>query len=318
MNPIIKYTMKPAFRFLIMLLMFASIVKLSAQQNVLFNTYLYDMMQLNIAFAGSECSEANLNYRNQWLGLKEAPKLYQLNAHTPLSRSTGAGIRFVSQQSGLLNGIQGTVGYGYRIKVNSKTKVLFGIGVGFIQNTLNAQKATVIDANDETLKEAGKQNATGFDSELGVQFLSDKLKCGFSVLHLYSTNSSFVGSSYKTLPQMNITASYLFKLNKHMDLEPMLVDRLTVKGDNAAEGFVNVHYDKMFTLGAGYRHHYGLLVFAGAKVDKFRIAYSFDYGASKNRTLTGSSHQVLLGFYLCKKRNDEIPSKSKKIMKTQF
>lgn len=309
--------MRTIFKYLILLVLSAK--NLSAQQNVLFNTYAYDPMQLNIAYAGAECTEANLNYRNQWLGLKDAPKLYQLNAHHSLGRSTGIGIRAASQQAGLFNTTQALIGYGYRINVNQRSKVIFGIGVGFIQNMLNAQKATVLDNNDITISEGGKQKAMGFDSELGVQFLGEKLKCGFSVLHLYSTKSNFVGSIYKTLPQMNATLSYSFDISKHLSLEPMLVDRMTLKGDNALEGLLNVFYDHMISLGAGYRSNYGLLILAGVKVDKFRIAYSFDYGTSENRTLTGSSHQVLLGFYFCSKKQAPIKTtKSKRLMQTRF
>lgn len=308
--------MKNLIRLLVIL--FVSLgTKSFAQQNVLFNTYVYDPMQLNIAYAAQECSEANLNYRNQWLGLKDAPKLYQVNAHSPLGMNTGAAVRIASQQSGLLNGIQFTAGYGYQAKVNKKTKVLFGLGIGFLQNTLNAQKATVIDDNDATLSDAGKQRAMGFDSELGVQLINDKLKAGFSVLHLYTSNSNFTGSTYKTLPQMNFTASYIFKLNEQMDLEPMLVDRLTLKGTNIADAIVNLSYNKMISAGIGYRTNYGLLSIVGVKIDKFKIAYSFDYGVSKNRTLSGSSHQILLGFYYCKKR--EIRSNRKtSFMKEKF
>ena len=75
----------------IVLIMLAVARQLCAQQNILFNTWQYDPMQLNIAYAAQECVEANLNYRNQWMGLKGAPTLYQLNAHTPLPKNTGLG-----------------------------------------------------------------------------------------------------------------------------------------------------------------------------------------------------------------------------------
>lgn len=309
--------MKPLFNYFLTLLALVTI-QAAGQQNVLFNTYTYDPMQLNIAYAGAECTEANLNYRNQWLGLKDAPKLYQLNAHHSLGRSTGAGLRVASQQAGLFNTTQAMLGYGYRISVDQRSKVVFGIGVGLIQNMLNAQKAVVMDNNDVTITQ-GKQQALGFDSELGVQFLGEKIKGGFSVLHLYTSKSDFSGSTYKTLPQMNATLSYSFDINEKLSMEPMLVDRITLKGNNALEGIVNVFYNRMISLGAGYRSNYGLLVLAGIKIDKFKLVYSFDYGTSKNRTITGSSHQVLLGFYFCSKKKAPIKAtKKKQLMRTRF
>ena len=116
-----------------------------------------------------------------------------------------------------------------------------------------------------------------------------------------------------------VTVSYLFNKDKQVELEPMLVSRLTVNGDKILEGIFNVRLIKILTLGAGYRSNYGLLAFVAFKIDKLKIAYSFDYGTSKNQTLTGSSHQVLLGFSYCKNRPSKIKkTKGKKIINSRF
>lgn len=276
-------------------------VNMTAQQNSLFNTYAYDPFQLNVAYAGHGCIEANVHYRSQWIGMKDAPKMFQLNAHTALGKSNALGVRLISQQQGLLNTTQATVGYAYRFKVSETADMHLGLGIGWTQNVLNAQKAVVIDASDVTLSSAGKQKANGFDSEVGAMYLGQKLKAGIAVAHLYNSNPSFTGSNYKLLPQSNISLSYLFNKDKKVELEPWLVDRYTINGSHAVEGLVNVHFVKAFTVGAGYRSNYGILGFLGVKVGGLKIAYSFDYGTSKNATATGSSHQILLGFSTCKK-----------------
>jgi len=319
MNLLIKKNMKLLLKSFALIL-FLTANSLRAQQNVLFNTYLYDPMQLNIAYVADQTStEANLNYRTQWTGLKESPKLIQLNAHKPLVKNTGIGVRLASQQSGLLNNLLAMVGFGYQAKIDDYSKILFGIGIGFMQNTLNASKATVIDANDITLKNGEQQTAMGFDSEIGVQYIADRLKLGVALQHLYSTPSDFSGSSFKTLPQMNATISYMLNKDQKFEIEPMLVNRLTLQGANALEGFLNFHFNKMVTIGAGYRSNYGIMAFAGLKIKKLKIAYSFDYGMSSNKTLTGASHQILLGFIIPKPENGEFnKTKGKKIMKERF
>src|SRR4249919_558230 len=77
-----------------------------AQQNSLLNTYLYDPFQLNVAYAASSCIEADMHYRTQWIGIKDAPKLLQLNAHTPIGQNNGIGLKVISQTQGLLNMLQ--------------------------------------------------------------------------------------------------------------------------------------------------------------------------------------------------------------------
>lgn len=296
----------------VLLLVFVlSVNKVSAQQNSLFNTYKFDPLQLNIAYAGAACTEANVHYRKQWLGMQGTPQLIQLNAHTALGSSNAIALKINSQNQGLLNTLGATLGYSYRIPVNETAKVHLGIGLGFSQAALQSQKATVIDGNDITLNNGNRQTANGFDSELGAMYINDKLKAGISALHLYSSNPDFTGTStYKKLPQLNAQLSYIFNKDKKIEIEPSLLNRYTLKGNNIIEGMLHVNFIKTITIGAGYRSGYGFLALLGAKIGNLKLAYSFDYGATKNATNLGTSHQVMLGFSMCKskpsKLNEEV------------
>ena len=284
----------------------------TAQQSSLFNTYSLDPLQLNIAYAGASCTEANVHYRAQWIGMKETPKVIQLNAHSALGKSNALALRVNSQTQGLLNTLQATLGYAYRFRISETAKVHLGIGVGWTQAALNAQKAVVMDANDATLNNSNRQTANGFDSEFGAMLVGEKLKAGISVLHLYNTNPDFSGSStYKTLPQFNTQVSYTFNKGKKVEIEPWLLNRYTLNGDNVVEGILNVHVIKAITVGAGYRSNYGVIGLLGAKVGSIKLAYSFDYGTTKNATSMGSSHQLMLGFSLCKTAKPHQPAEEK-------
>lgn len=283
-----------------------------AQQSSLFNTYSLDPLQLNIAYAGASCTEANVHYRTQWIGMKETPKVIQLNAHSALGKSNALALRVNSQTQGLLNTLQATLGYAYRFRISETAKVHLGIGVGWTQAALNAQKAVVMDANDVTLNNSNRQTANGFDSEFGAMLVGEKLKAGVSVLHLYNTNPDFSGSStYKTLPQVNTQVSYTFNKGKKVEVEPWLLNRYTLRGDNVVEGILNVHFIKAITVGAGYRSNYGVIGLLGARVGNIKLAYSFDYGTTKNATNMGSSHQLMLGFSLCKTAKPHKPAEEK-------
>lgn len=282
--------------------------RVAAQQNSLFNTYSLDPLQLNIAYAGASCTEANAHYRAQWIGMKETPRVLQLNAHTALGKSNALALRVNSQTQGLLNTLQATLGYAYRFRVSEKAKVHLGIGLGWTQASLQAQRAVVLDANDVTLNNGNKQTANGFDSEFGAMLVGEKLKAGVAVQHLYNSNPNFSGSSaYKALPQINSQVSYVFNKGKNVEIEPWLLDRYTLRGTNVVEGMVNFNLMQMFTVGAGYRSNYGIMALAGAKIGNIKLAYSFDYGTGKGATARGSSHQVMLGFSICRKAQTPPP-----------
>ena len=294
------------YKLLVLIVMLANFIL--AQQNSLFNTYAYDPLQLNIAYAGAACTEANLHYRTQWIGLKEAPNLIQLNAHTALGKSNGVGLRINSQKMGLINNLSATAGYSYRFSINPTTKVHLGIGVGWSQAALQSQNAIILDDDDLTLNNKTVQTANGFDSEFGAMLVGRKIKAGFSALHLYNSNPDFTGTSqFKLLPQLNTQFSYVFFKDEKVEIEPWVLNRLTLKGDNVIEGLLKVNFLKSFNAGIGYRSKYGLLAIFGAKFSNINVAYSIDYGVSKNATNTGTSHQIMLGFNMCRKEKPSEP-----------
>lgn len=309
---------KPVFKMLSLALLLLGAGQGRAQRNNLFNTYVYDPFQLNMAYAGVQCSEANMHYRNQWTGVKDAPVLLQLNAHTPLGKTTGVGLRVSSQQAGLLNSFQATAGYAYHVKLSRTNTIHFGLGVGLIQNTLNSKRAVVIDADDATLGSGGKQKANNFDSELGAMFVGDKLKAGASIMHLYTTRAGVAGGVFKTLPQFNINLSYVFNKNENVEVEPWLVNMYTISGNNITEGLLNFNFMQTITAGLGYRSNHGVLFFLGIKTGNLKAGYSFDIGTSSNKTLTGSSHQLLLGFSNCNAKLKKHKSKRGRKIRSRF
>ena len=288
------------------LMAFAS--NFNAQQNALFNTYSYDLMQLNIASIGRTCFEANMNYRAQWVGVKETPKLYQLNTALALGNKNGIGIKVAQQSMGLLKITNATLGYAYRVKINDKSKLHLGLGLAWQQNSFSASKAIVIDNNDLSISNnLTQQRSDNLDAEAGALFLGDKLTLGVSGFHIYNANKKFDVTSYASKPQINIIAAYKFNKDKAVEIEPWLVNRYTISGNNQPEGLLNIKFNQMFTIGAGYRLNYGYLALAGFEVDRFKIAYSFDYNTVKSTISMGSSHQILIGFDLCKNKKAKIP-----------
>ncbi len=293
--------MKNVYKYILLVYVILCVIRGNAQQVSLFNTYSLDPLQLNIAFAGSTCNEATIHYRTQWINLMNAPKGLQLNAHKAIGKSNAVVLRVNTQSQGLLNFTGVTLGYGYRFKINETAKIHLGIGVGWNQAVLKAKDAIVIDEHDVNLNNGNNLTANGFDSEFGLMVIGQKLKIGFSVLHLYNSNPDFSGSGrYKALPQINPQVSYVFNKNKKVEIEPWLVNRYTLKGDNVVEGILNFNFLKVLTLGAGYRTNYGFITLVGYKVGNLKIAYSFDYGTSKNSVNIGSSHQIMLGISGCK------------------
>ena len=284
-----------------MLLMILKGSSIFSQQSTLFNTYSLDPLLLNIAYAGSSCNEVNAHYRTQWIGMANAPKAMQLNAHSAFRKNNGIAFRVNSQTIGLVDKFNVTLGYSYIIKISKYSKVHFGIGIGWDQTQFNSNKAIVLSTKDVNLNNLNQQKAHGIDSEFGMLAISKKSKIGFSVLHLFNSNPEFSGNgSFKTLPQLNLQGSYVFNKDKKVEVEPSILNRFTLRGNNVLEGIINFKLENSLSIGAGYRNNYGIIFLASYKIDNFRIAYSVDYGTNKNAINLGSSHQIMIGYSICK------------------
>lgn len=70
---------KQKYAFLVLLIVVVSSTKTWAQQDKLFSQYMFNMMALNPAYAGSrDVLSATALYRNQWGGMTGAPQTVTL------------------------------------------------------------------------------------------------------------------------------------------------------------------------------------------------------------------------------------------------
>lgn len=280
--------------------------KLYAQTLSQFNTYNYDLMQVNVASMGSSCFEANLNYRTQVLKVSDAPELYQLTSYLRLGDKQAVGLKLYHQSAGLslFNNITGA--YSYKLKLGKDGSFNFGAGVSYFQAGFNAHKAIVTDEDDEMLENQGSTlRANNFDCEIGGEFKWKNLKTGTSVNHLYNTNKNTGNASAKTPQLFNLYGTYKINVSDNFELMPWVLARYGLDGVFLPEVLVNTRYKKMFSLGLGYRSPRGVFANFGAEVAKLKIVYSFEYNLGQTYKALGSTHQILLGIDLCQKKSKE-------------
>ncbi len=287
-----------------LLLMFNT--NLFAQLNSGFNTYSYDLMQVNVASMGSSCFEANLNYRAALINLNNGPKLYQLNSYLRLGDKQAVGLKAYQSSVGLTQFNTITGAYAYRLKLKEEASLNFGMGVSYYQVGFSAHKAIVTDQDDPNLENDGTTlRGNNFDCEMGAEYKYKTLKIGLSVNHLYNTNKNVGATQFKTLQEFNLYTTYNFKLGPNLELMPWLLTRYNLGGAFLPEAMVNTRYKKMFSVGVGYRYSNALITNLAAEMKGFKIVYSFDYNFNQISKVLGTSHQILLGFDLCQKKSKE-------------
>lgn len=281
--------------------LFLAVLQLNAQQWQSFNTYPYDLMQVNVAGIGQNYFSANLNYRAAMLGVKNGPRLYQADGALALGRQA-VGAKIYQNSVGLSDYKVATGAYIYKLKIDEKKWLYMGLGVSFMQSTFNAQRAIVWDEDDVNLY--GGDNAVranNFDSEAGVVWYGEKLTAGLSVNHLYNTNMGNAIVPQKQ--QLNLHVSYNFKAGSDFTVTPMLMNRYTVSSAyTIPDLLLTTTYKNMLALGLGYRNKGTMLVNLAGLYKSLKVVYSFDYSFSQVSKRIGTSHQVMIGFQIKDKK----------------
>ena len=285
---------------------------LKAQQLSNFNTYNYDLMQVNVAAMGSSAFQANLNYRTQAIKINDHPSLYQLNAFLSLGEKNAVGIKTYQNTIGLMafNTISGA--YSYRLKFSEKASLNMGLGISYYQVRFNAQKAIVTNGDDPNLGTGAGLRANNFDCEVGTELKLKELKAGVAVLHLYNTDKNLGTVQNKTPRELNFYATYNFKVSSKFEIAPWFLDRYKEGVGFVPEGLLNLTIAKAIGLGIGYRYSNSVLANAMVKLSAIKVVYSYEYTLGQVNRYIGSTHQIMLGFDLQKKKKDSATTDEQK------
>ncbi len=290
-----------------------SVISSKAQQSANFNTYSYDLLQVNVAAMGSSAFQANLNYRNQFAKVNNSFALYQLNAFVRLGEKQAVGIKVYQSSIHLTEFNTITGAYSYRLKFNKEVGLNLGLGLSYYQVRFNAHKAIVNNTDDPNLQNNGSAlRSNNFDSEAGAELKWKELKLGAAVNHLYNTNQNLGNTLLKTPREVNFYAGYNLRLSSSLEMMPWFLDRYREGDGFNPEGILNLRYKKMAGIGVGYRYSNSLIVNAMVELGGLRVAYSFEYSLAEVSRTLGNTHQVMLGFDLQKNKKDPTPADTQK------
>ena len=129
-------TNKMKKRFIIAMItlwLLALSMALRAQQETQHSMYFFNPLLLNPAYAGSqEALQITATARDQWSGLKGAPKTQVLSLHSPLkTEHLGVGFTVLNDELGVTKNTGVYADLAYSVKVNkNNNRLAFGLKAG--------------------------------------------------------------------------------------------------------------------------------------------------------------------------------------------
>jgi type IX secretion system PorP/SprF family membrane protein len=300
--------MKKKITYLI-LLAFVESISLFAQQMPLFTNYLFNPYVYNPAVAGSKpYVQANMNYRNQWMGFEGAPQTYMASIYGPLrkNKNVALGGMISTDLTGLLQRTSGYFTYAYHVKLNDKWKLGMGLSAGAMQYRVRLYDVRAYDKDDELLT-GNLLTKIVFDCNAGLYLYRSNFFFGLSAYQAANNKVDFTNSQSRLAPHLYAMAGYTIRVNKKFDLQPSVLVKQTDPVPVQPEFSLRAIYQKIFWIGASYRmdDSYGFMIGAVCK-ERISIAYAYDLPFSGLHKYNGGSHELMLcySFVKTKKQQD--------------
>ena len=273
-----------------------------AQQDPQFTQYMFNMLALNPAYAGSadRVSLKGLT-RHQWVGFEGAPTTQTLTMHSPVwHESLGLGGTIMRDSHGPITQYTFMADVAYRIFMGD-AKLAFGIKGG-----LNLLQGKYGELSPEVAGDAVfQQNVnTKLDPQFGfgVMYYSDRYFIGLSTPKLlrtefFDTDSLAFISEPGQRPHYFLSGGYVFDMGLYHKFKPTFLVKAVEGAPISFDLSANFLFFEKFWLGAMYRHTDAVGALAQYHLtNDLSVGYSYDYPLSPLRNFSGGSHEIMVGF----------------------
>jgi type IX secretion system PorP/SprF family membrane protein len=275
---------------------------LYAQQQPNYALYRYTMNVINPAYAGADgMTSLTTNFRNQWVGVQDAPETQTFFFATPLNDKVGIGLSIVNDQIFVENNTAITIDFSYKLPVSETTNLFLGLKAGGSSYNVNRNGLANLDfPQDPALGNLD----TGFRPSigLGAYVLNDRYFVSLSVPNLLLGERINVDNGRLTTANQNahffLSGGYNFDISSDWEFRPSTVLRLVGGLPLSADITAAFRYNGRFELGAVYRTDSawaGTLMFN--LTDWMDLGYAYE-GTSRSQlnNVSKGTHEIMVRF----------------------
>jgi type IX secretion system PorP/SprF family membrane protein len=302
---------------LTLLLLTIQVCWLKGQQLPEYSQYTFNKFLLNPAAAGSDgYTSISLVAREQWIGLKGSPKTHAVTIDSRLLRNSFISKsmsvrkkRRLSSRSGRVGwaahvfndhmgpldrtGVEGT--YAYHLNLGDG-QLSFGLSGVFYQFRLNKDKVTLGDDEYDPLIDGIKGTIYIPDANFGVYYKTAKYYGGVSVMQIFQSSIQFGGDNtgeYRLKRNYNLIAGYVYEINDEFTVEPSMLLKIQTSAKPQLDINARVYYKKNYWAGVSYRTGNAMVIFLGARFDRYFVGYGFDYNFGPLMSHTYGTHEFM-------------------------
>jgi len=294
-------------------LLLVNINSISAQQTSQYTQYIFNYFGLNPAAGGStKCLQLKAGYRKQWWGFESAPVEQFFSVSGILKNKAAYNksknvIGFYQEQD--KTGVQGPTGrnsfnlnYSHHVPLSNNFYLSAGIFAGVIQYSFIRDNVTLTVNNDNAIG-ASKKVIVYPDLNPGIMLYNPHFFVGYSMKYALQRNLDAIygfGSNLQRTHLVTIGASIPGK-RKELSFMPSINMKLGGGGSPVGldVGFL-IDYNDVFRAGVVYRKNDAACAIVQFRVKALSVGYGFDYVTSKIRYGASNTHEIMIGYRICK------------------
>jgi type IX secretion system PorP/SprF family membrane protein len=304
-----------------------------AQQRPQYTQYVFNNYLLNPAISGIEnYIDVKAGYRNQWVGLADAPVTSTFSLHAPLGKNFlysnansfggqgnnpmsrsyvqtyraaephhGVGINMVSDKTGPISRTDFNATYAYHLGLSETLNLAVGVSAGVSRMSLDLSKITLENSVDPAI--TSDNNKTQPDLGLGVWLYGSRYFAGISAQQLLGRPITFTNdASYtqgKQVAHYFATAGYKLFLGDDIAAIPSVMVKQVSPVPVSVDANIKVAFRDKFWLGGSYRKNDSFSAMAGFNIGYLlNLSYAYDFTSSDLRSVSSGSHEIIIGLLL--------------------
>lgn len=293
--------MKKALLICILVLTVSS---MEAQQIPLYSNYFFTPYIYNPAMSGtSGVTEATLVHRRMWSGVQGSPETSALAINGALGKQRIGWSGYVyTDRTDILSRVGVYASYAYHLQLSAKNVLSFGLGAGYLNQSIDLANANVSNPLDPVLFISPDDRGT-FDFNFGLNLKVDKLNIGVAMPQVLG-NSIKYSENYGGEVFYNLIRHYIGSLQYDLEVQG---DRMVLSPFAQIRAADNVpfQYDvgAMFSMkkygfvGLSWRDDYAVTTNIGVYLTpQLSIGYAHDFSLNNYASQLGTSNEFMLTF----------------------
>ena len=291
-------------------LMLASLILFSvktsyAQTEPMYSQYMYNMLGVNPAYAGNrEATSLNFFQRNQWVGIKGAPKTTSLSIDQSISEGKlGWGFQAYDDRLGVesATGFNGMLSS--RVRVSENGVLSGGLSFGLMNYRINLNEVqNRFTSTDPSFISTDKTSKWNPMVGLGIYYNTDHFYVGVSTPSLLRSRLASINNANSGIQKVDdfhlfVNAGYVISMGEEVKLKPSTMVKMVSGAPVQIDGNLNIWLHDVIGIGGSYRTGDAIVGMAEIQAtDNLRFGYAYDVTFSPIKSFTKGSHELMLRY----------------------